>query len=389
MRAVETCRRCRRLTSNSLLAKDPTVNTLHRLAIVLLASTLIFACGDQEDDLGGNNVSLSDTGNNDPDTDFDVGPDAGPDADPEPDAGDDDPGSSCGIPTDLGSLGAGQEHRFDATLVAPSTSLDSTCDVGSVDTGVHVFTFETDTDARVSLWTSLSPSRLDLRRGGCTSPDDVLTCTGGGTYNFNTSAGQTHHLAVWGDFNHGDFELRLEVTEAVCNPDEPDWCEDGQIKECRQGTSIDTNDCLDECSGDAACGADSCASAITVDMSATSEQTFSGDQHAYTSTWNASGRSDCGTSPGSPGSDTSNEEVFLEVTGLSAGDELIVESLGSGDFVFFVLDDCSADSCLFASDGDSGDERLVWQVPAAGTYIVVVESWQRRSRPIEFKISVQ
>jgi hypothetical protein len=370
------------------------VNKLYRLAIILLASTLFVACGDEEDDLGPGNIGVPDTGNNQPDVDagVDVGDEVGADVDDNDtgDTSDDEAGSSCGAPTDLGSLAAGQEHSFDANLVAPATSLDSSCDISSLDSGVQVFAFETDVAARVSVWTSLSPSRMDLRQGGCADADDVLTCTDGGNYNFNTSAGETYHLVLWGGVNQGDFEVRLDVTEALCDPSEPNWCENGQMNECRQGTSIDSDDCLDACADDTACGADACEAAIAVDLSATNQKTYTGDQHAYTSTWNASGRTNCGMTAGDDGSDTPNEEAFFEVSGLTAGQELVVESQGTGDFAFFVLEDCDANSCLAAADADvNGNQAMVWEVPDDGSYIVVVEAWQRRSRTLEFSFSTQ
>jgi hypothetical protein len=370
-----------------------------KLSIVCSLILLLGACGDELDDNNGGIVNpdpdAGDTAGEDTDPGADADTDAGFDADTETDGdggggGDDVDGASCSRPTSLGSLAAGQEHSFNHTLVEPMSSLATTCDLGSGGTGVHVFAVEVDVTSRVEFWTTASPSVLDLRTGGCDTPDDVLTCTDGGSYTATLSPGETYHLAVWGDINAADFELRATVQEALCSVDEPDWCEAGELNECVQNVSIRSFSCVDSCLDESSCSADACASAVTVDLSSGSTVTHTGDTGAYTSTWSADQMPQCGFSDGSAGPDTQFAETFFEVTGLTAGQELTVESTSSGDYAFFVLQDCSANECVEAVDGDdSGNQRMVWTVPQDGSYIVVVESLAAGDRSFDFEFSAQ
>jgi hypothetical protein len=291
----------------------------------------------------------------------------------------------------LGSLAAGEEHQFNSTLVAPADGLDSSCDLASegVESGVRVFSLEVDVASRVGLWTSASPSRLDLRRGGCADADDVLTCTSRGSHTDDLQPGETYHLVVWGDFNQGDFELRINVREAICDPEAPNWCEAGELNECRNSARIESYSCADGCADTTACSGDACSSAIPVDLSSTTSASFTGQLDAYTSTWTADQKTDCGFGGGT-GLDTAYGEVIFEVTGLTAGQQLDVASLKQGDYAFFVLDGCATDACLEAVDSDeSGDQRMSFTVPADGSYIVVIEPLTGANLDFEVQFDVQ
>lgn len=372
-----------------------------KLAYLCAFIFLVAACGDDTQDNNGTVIVDPDTGpEEDVSTDVDAGPDAQADADAGPgddadggsdggDGGTGGEGASCAEPTDLGTLSAGQEHQFDSTLLAPADALDSTCDLGNASTGVRVFSFQVEVDSRVGFWTNLSPSRLDLRDGSCDSPTEVITCTDGGAYTASLEAGKTYHLVVWGDFNVGDFQLRADVQEAVCSVNEPDWCDAGQMNQCVQGISVRSTSCADDCFDQTSCRADTCSSAIPIDVSSGSA-TYSGDTGAYTSAWTADQMPSCGFSNGAAGPDTPNAEAFFEVSGLANGDLLTVESTSSGDYAFFVLDGCSATECLAAVDSDeNGDQRLEWRASQAGTYIVVIEALAGGDRSFDFQFSVQ
>lgn len=374
-----------------------------RVLILLLVLFSFAGCGEVDDENNdfSNFSNRSNSSGGDADAEIDAGGDGGDigeDAEPEPDAETDaDPpvvaeGSSCTKPTDLGSLSAGQEHQFNSTLVAPADGLDSSCDLESegVETGVRVFSFEVDVASRVGFFTTASPSRLDLRRGGCDEPDEVLTCTQFGNYTADLQPGETYYLAVWGDFNQGDFELRANVREAICNPEEPNWCEAGELNECRNAASIETYGCVEDCASETACTGDTCEAAVAVDLSTSSSATHTGQLGAYTNTWTADQLTDCGFNDSGAGTDTPNAEVMFEVSGLSAGQQLSVASVLPGDVAFYVLADCSADQCLAAVDSDDlGDQRLAFDVPEDGTYHVVVESLTGGEREFQFEFEVQ
>jgi hypothetical protein len=366
-----------------------------KLALLCSFIVVLSACGDDLEDNNGTIV------NPDPDTSEDarVEPDAGGDigTDADTDQTDDDggggadvDGASCGRPTSLGSLAAGQAHTFDATLVEPFRSLDGSCDLGSSGSGVHVFDVEVDVTSRVEFFTTISPSVIDLRAGPCSSPDEVIACTDGGSYTAVLSPGETYHLAVWGDINKGDFELHATVQETLCSVDEPDWCEAGELNECVQNVSIRSATCIDGCLDNTSCSADVCTSAIAVDLSAGTTVTHTGDTGAYTGTWTANQRPQCGFSSGTAGTDTPFTETFFEVTGLTGGQQLTVESTNPGDYAFYVLADCTTNECLAAVDDDpSGTQQIVWDVPQDGTYIVVIETLAAGDRSFEFEFSAQ
>lgn len=372
-----------------------------KLAFICIFALFAAACGDDEGEFNNDRkIPVYDTGPDvdtsvDPDTGADVGPDA-PDPDTgDPDTGDDADsgtpaeGASCASPTDLGSLAAGQEHTFNSSLLEPASTLDTTCDLGATGSGVRVFALEVDVTSRVEFWTTLSPSRLDLRDGDCSSPTEVITCTDGGTYTATLEAGKTYHLAVWGDFNVGDFQMRATVQEAVCSPGEPNWCDSGMLNECDRGTSIDAYTCADSCADASSCSADACEAPVAVDLSGGSAVTLSGNTGAYTGTWTADQVTNCGFVQGDNGPDTPYAEMFFEVSGLQRNDQLVVDSNSPGDYAFFVLDACSASECLVAVDDDvdTGGQRLDWRVPADGSYLVVIEALATGDRDFEFQFS--
>jgi hypothetical protein len=379
-----------------------------KLAFVCIFVLLFAACGDDGDLNNGPGIPPADSGTGedtgvDTDTGIDVGPDA-PDPDTgDPDTGDPDTGdtdadtgtpaegASCASPTDLGSLAAGQEHVFDTSLLEPASTLDTSCDLGSTGSGVRVFALQVDVTSRVEFWTSLSPSRLDLRDGDCSSPTEVITCTDGGTYTATLEAGKTYHLAVWGDFNVGNFQMRANVQEALCNPSEPNWCDSGELNECNRGTSINTYACAaSTCADGASCSGDACSAATAVDLSAGTAVTVSGDTGGYTGTWTSDQMPNCGFSQGASGLDTPYAEMFFEVSGLQQNDQLVVESTSQGDYAFFVLDACGATECLAAvDDSDTGEQRLDWRIPQDGTYLVVIESLAAGDRSFNFEFSKQ
>ncbi|MFP4598538.1 MAG: hypothetical protein ACOC9J_00240 [Persicimonas sp.] len=372
-----------------------------RVLILLLVLFSLAGCGEVDDENNdfSNFSNRSNGSGGDADAEIDAGgdggdiggPDAEPDAETDADPSEVDEGSSCTKPTELGSLSAGQEHQFNSTLVAPADGLDSSCDLESegVDTGVRVFSFEVDVASRVGFWTTVSPSRLDLRRGGCADADDVLTCTSRGSHTDDLQPGETYHLAVWGDFNQGDFELSLNVTEAICDPEAPAWCEDGELNECPNSSRIETSSCIDDCADDAACSGDACSSAVPVDLSNTTTANFTGNLGAYTNTWSADQKDACGFEGGA-GFDTPNGEAIFEVSGLTAGQQLDVESVRTGDYAFYVLDSCADDTCLAAVDSDdSGDQRMSFDVPADGSYIVIIEPLTGTDLDFEFAFEVQ
>ncbi len=369
-----------------------------KLAVACVLTVFVAACGDDGDELNnGPGISNANPGG-DADVSTDAGTDVGSDTDPDggdtddpdPDGGTEVEGNNCASPTDLGSLAAGEEHVFDSTLLEPAANLDTTCELDSTGSGVRVFSLEVDVTSQVEFWTDLTTSRLDLRDGSCASPDEVLTCTDGGTYTANLEAGQTYHLVVWGDFSVGDFQMRADVTEAVCSVNEPNWCDSGQINECDRGTSIDTYACAEDCADQSSCQADACSSAIQVDLSSGGPVTVSGNTGAYSGTWSADQMSGCGFTDGTTGSDTPSQEVFVEVAGLTASDQLSVESTEPGDYAFFVLDGCSATECLAAVDDDhTGAQKLTWQATEDGSYIVVIETFSSSSRPFNFVFSTQ
>lgn len=380
---------------------------MKRKAIVLgalLALGIFAGCGD--DGGGDPDTTINPTEDAGSDVSVDAGFDAAPDASDdgggfdggdvgeEPDgSGQVAEGSSCAEPTDLGTLAAGEVHNFNTSLLEPDAALTTTCDPGTSNTGVRVYSFQVETLSRVELWTTLSPSTFDLRAGGCESPSEVLTCTSGGQYTAELQSGQTYHLVVWGDINIGaSFTLRATVQEAVCSVDDGDWCENGEYNECVQNVSVRSSACIDDCLSGTQCRGDICAGPIPVDMSSGATVTHTGNTRAYTSEFDADPIARCATDgPGNAdGPSTPNAEQFFEVSGLSAGQTLVVDSKLQGDYAFFVLESCGANECVGAADSDdAGNDRLVWEVPADGSYIVVVEKFSVTNQNFEFSFELQ
>lgn len=379
-----------------------------KIAALLFALSLAaFGCGEGDDEPNGglsngpssnSSNSNNSNSNSDPDAggDADVGADAdtGGDADTGDNGGaPDEEGNHCGEPTDLGELAVDETHTFESSLLEPAGDLDTSCERDEAGETARVFSFEPDEDARLSIWSTVSPSQYDLREGGCESPEEVLTCSTTGTAGADLQGGQTYHLVIWGDAMQEDFDLELDLEATICEADEEPWCEpaDNQRQECDRGTDIETADCIEECADETICQGDTCDTSLEVDLSSTSEATMTGNLGAYTDNWNAADLSEgeCAFEESNSNPDTPEADTFFEVPGLEAGQTLTVDSSLSGDYTFFVLDTCGADSCLFAlDDDDQGDQRLEWEVPADGDYTVVVEPSSGTERDFEFGISV-
>jgi hypothetical protein len=265
-------------------------------------------------------------------------------------------------------------------------SCTSSADEGSE----YVFAFQVDQlailETTIGAPSGATPA-FGLHANGCEA-DAEQYCSLQSPWRAIVEPGQTYHLKVQAGTEATDttFTASFDLQEAACLPGEQ-ICRDGNSERCVRGTSVDAYSCAGDCTTEASCSGDACDAALTVEpVVGGGAVRLEGDRWAYTHQWNAADLSDCEASDAIGTGDTTAMELFVRVPNLQAGQTLEVsDAVASGSYLYFVLDDCAATSCRTAMFVDEvGENRLVWEVPTNGDYLVVIEATSNTSRPFQF-----
>ncbi len=320
-------------------------------------------------------------------------PDSGADA---ADAAEDSSSSGpCeGAHEDLGVLSTAEPTVVSRTLQS-ARGAPTSCAPSGQNRGEYIFAFEADTLAILEVSvsaTTTDPISFGLYEESCDTNAE-LYCSQQSPWRAIVEPDKTYYLNVQAgeDTPTNTFNVSFSFEDAACVPGEAS-CTDGAVEHCQQGTEVDTYSCAQDCSAQDDCTGDTCEAALTVEPTVgDTPVTLRGDRRAYTHQWNAADLSDCEASESLENGDTTAMEVFARVPNLLAGQTLTVgDASGSGSYLYYVIDDCAATSCRQAMFiDDNGDNRLAWDVPEDGDYIVVIEALSSTSRPFQFEFALQ
>ncbi|MFU8803574.1 MAG: hypothetical protein ACNA8W_07185 [Bradymonadaceae bacterium] len=337
-------------------------------------------------------------------SEIDAGPDGwiGPEEDSSNNPNNGHP-LGCEPNRELGMLSVGYNQVFDGEQIARVDSPATNCYAGDEDSGVWLMTFEVDEEVIVKL-SVRSPGDdhpvYQLNKGECLAEEGEFCRQDSGNYRFLAQAGSTYYLWIEKPHLVNDltFLVDIGIEEFVCWPGEL-ACAGGDVEICHMGQEWrPVGACVTDCRDESSCVGDICEDAITVELSATGPvanraKTFVGDRHAFSNQWTAEDRPGCDLQKQSLeegeediGFPTEDGEVFFRVPNLKGGQTLSVKAVNqTGNYGFFILGECGAESCLDAASQDANyDRRLEWEVPADGTYIVVIESLGAQARDFEF-----
>lgn len=352
-------------------------NRWRLLASIVLLTAALAGCSD---DGGGSDsdVNPSDAG---ADTRVDAGDADQGDADDadqgdtgdadqgDADAGGEEVGQSCNAPPeDLGTFSPGDSDEFARGYLRRTGQAIATCTPTPDNVGLYWFKFRVDqlAIANLNVVTTISSDPVvEIRYGECGNSEQVLSCDETTFTRHVVEPGQTFYVLVQGpaDSVTGDFRLELSFDAATCNPAER-TCDSGAMQICDNGSDVQARACAaDTCADATTCAGETCSEAVAVDLSAAnSTVSVAGGQKSYQNSWNADGLDGCGFAAGEAGAATPGAELFLKVSGQSVGDTIVFDAEGgSVDFGFYLLDACSASSCVAAGAYDtSGSNHFEW-----------------------------
>lgn len=296
---------------------------------------------------------------------------------------------ACESPIDLGEVdldspasGSGETSNF-------ADALETSCAADDGFSGAeNVIHFTVPQPARVNFrLTSIAAVDwvVEVRTDSCTDPADPLVCSDVEDFLFVAEPGTDYYLVVEpaSGIDQGAFDFEMDFTELVCSPPGAKTCAGDDVSVCLAGTSQQIRACGTGCSG-GACLGDSCDNPFAV----TASMSIAGDTNAYASTLDFSGEPTCSES-GDAGIATPGAEIVLSLPGLTAGQTVTIDAGApdTNDNGIFILDDCSDQvACLAAVDLG---ETLAWDVPADGSYFIVIDKLSDTDNPFLYGIDIQ
>ncbi len=288
---------------------------------------------------------------------------------------------------DLGQLDTGDTATVSRQM-GPASGDHAACASGADSAGAYTLAFTVAQAAILDVQiSSADPNApvFELRKASCATADGALYCADRPGYRAVVEPDTPYFLRVEGAADTVDepFHLTYKLEHLECMPGEA-TCSAGSFDQCVQGTSTRSYACAADCADAASCQGDACADALEVAVPADgSPAHVQGDRQAYADHFDATALQGCEPT-GSPGA----MDLFMHVTGLHAGTTLTVTNTATGSYVYYVLDTCAATSCRASMFVDpDGDNRLQWQVPADGDYIIVAEALSNTGRPFAFDVA--
>lgn len=376
-----------------------------RLFIATAACVVLAGCGSDDDGGPGNivpnNNAKNDAGNT-PDADVSTNSDAddddadilAPDAQ-DPDTGDEagDTDTSqpdedlCGA-TNLGTLSANESISTTGDLASAENNIHLSCAAGIAPE--LMYSFSVEEPSRVSfraLSETIGTWSLQINRGVCDETSQ-LTCFETADQTFFAEADVIYHLLIEPSnrATTGEVKIYLETEALGCFPALSATCNGDEIERCEIDYTPSTSTCPEGCSNDT-CNGDTCQNPIEMDPSGTMQ--LEGSLAGLTDTYNFNGRDECFESGNAL--PTRDKDLVVALNGLSAGQMVHVdasEDVGdANDNAIFIVQDCGATPTCIAG-GDSADEKLDWEVPDDGDYLLIIDHISATSDLFSYQITV-
>lgn len=237
-----------------------------------------------------------------------------------------------------------------------------------------------------------SPPRpaLEIRHAAC-ADGAVEACATDREYSASLEANTPYYLIITGLLDSGGVALEIQADIPQCTAGET-TCSEGIQSVCDNSGEFDDFVCPGGCM-DERCGGDDCAAPLTVSPEPNGAAiVLEGNRQTFSSRWDAMGGTGCELEAGEPPAVSPWSEFWVLFEGITAGQTVILDAETSNDsYGFFVLDDCSATTCLAAGRFDSNDiNRFTYTAAADGDVLVAVESMSdREDRDFTIEASVR
>lgn len=331
-------------------------------------------------DVDGDTISDTDGLDTDSDVDHDteVGVDAGPDV------GEPNPYPRCGPVVDLGWLMPGKQ-ALTIDFLMLEDHLKTGCSNAKIDSNEAVFSFRLSDEGMMNL-TSSSPIVSELRRSPCENDGLALFCKDNGLSDKVAGAGVW--FLVLEQLKDSSADVVNVELELIPTP----VCDDTGVSQCVDGSTVEICDitatspdisrltigtCAKGCA-DGRCLGDSCEAPIVV----TDRVDVQGDGVVYNDTHDSRAGAGCHEEA----NDYNEPELVFELPNLVAGNKVVVATVGDvvPHNILFKSSCEETSACLGYFEETS---PVSWDVPADGTYYVIVENggWA----PGEFQINIE
>ncbi|AWV90030.1 hypothetical protein DFR33_103362 [Bradymonas sediminis] len=377
--------------------------TLRLFVAIAACAALAGACGDDDAPNGtitpGNNSAPD--ASDDASADADAGDDGDATSDPdaadpdttspdveEPDTTPEDPKAElCDAPY-LGTLAPNQSTSTVGDLASAENNFALSCAPGISRELVYRFAVEQPSRVRVrALSETIGNWNLQINTGTCEA-SARLACFGSGNQTFFAEPGIEYHLLLepTNRASTGEVQVSIDTEAFACFPAKSATCNGDEIERCDVDYTMSSSTCPAGCSDDA-CNGDLCENAIEMDPSGTMR--LEGSLAGLTNAYNFAGRTECFDS-GEP-LPTRGKDIVVALNGLRAGQTVNVDTsqdIGdTNDNAIFIVNGCdSTPTCL--AGGDTFDEKLNWQVPADGDYLLIIDLISNTSDTFTYQITV-
>jgi hypothetical protein len=286
---------------------------------------------------------------------------------------------------DIGSMSVAFDREFSASDALSIVSCFET--VGEIATdGAHILKLQYPEETTITI--TLEPIAADgggtpprpaaeLRSGACGESGTVVFCDTAGRYVETLAANVPYYLVLNGLLASGGAEIEINAAVPACTPNET-TCTDGVVSLCNpEGTATFDSECAGDCMG-TGCAGDECTAPLAVAPTANGAAVvLAGNRSTWSSNWDAMEGAGCELVVGEPAPATPGRDMFLLVQGVTAGQTVILDAEQSTlSYGFFVIDSCTATSCLAAFEFDSNaSNRGEYVAPGNGDVLVAVEAF--------------
>ena len=252
----------------------------------------------------------------------------------------------------------------------------------AIDTGIWYgeFVLTEDGDVHIEMETLKTgadipaPTVWALYTEDCRVDSPELSCTNDPSIDMELGPG-TYFLIGIGDVEKAENRVTITQDAYECVPG-PSTCTDGEVTQCDNPG----NEFILACPGGLcnvdACGGNVCADAVAIALEDGAPETLRSSRRGFSHDWNAEDRDGCSLEAGVPAGPSLGVDFVVEFTNLVAGDVLALDAeMSDGNFAFYVLESCAAETCLdaFAFDQNS-DNRGEHTVANDGSLFVVFET---------------
>lgn len=285
--------------------------------------------------------------------------------------------------------------------IGPNQSISSVGDLADAENGFHlscavgiarelVYRFSVEQPSRVTL-RALSESvgswSLQINHGTCAGSSE-LACFSSANQTFFAEAGVDYFLILepTNRATQGQVNISLTTEALGCYPAASAVCVGDEIERCHADYTPSRSSCPAGCT-DSACNGDTCENALEMDPSG--HMLLEGSLDGLTDAYNFRGRQECFES--GHALPTREKDLVIALNGLRAGQVVHVdasEDVGDqNDNAIFIVEDC-AQTPICIAGGDSSDEKLRWEVPADGDYLLIIDLISTITDTFSYQITV-